>query len=57
MSGYQQPQANTSEQPANINEENFVENFEFSPTDITTDYQHLFKTSCDDSVNDDYNIF
>ena len=52
MPGYQEPQPNASERPA-INEENFVENFEFSPAD----YQDIFKTSCDQNVNDDYNIF
>ena len=44
----------TSVEPVeNINENNVVENFDFS----STDYDDLFRTSSEAPINDEYNIF
>jgi len=51
MQGEQQ--SVSAEHVPNINEEHFVENLDFSPTY----YEDLFKTNCEQNVNDEYNIF
>ena len=43
----------STEQVENINENNVVENFDFS----STDYEDLFRTPSEANINEEYNIF